>query len=267
MNANESGQIGGWEQPFNLIFLRRREEILKLVGLSNYALQSMLGLERLVRVMKKPTDEIEHAREIETLAQEEVKADFPLLHSAAAVLIWGALEAAFRDFLVRWLVSHPSSLSIPEFKNIRVRVAEYESFEGEDRMRFLLGIIEREFAASLKPGVGRFECLLRPFGIVTTISEDVRRDLNELAAVRNVIVHRASIADARLIDLCPWLGLKRGELITIGRIAFDRYVRAASDYAAAIIEAAAHVSESIPTVASQPSAAVDSGVAISNLGK
>lgn len=261
MNANESRQIDGYEyQPFELIFLRRREEILKLVGLNYYALQSMTGLERLVTVMKEPADRIEHAREIETLAQAEVKADFPLLHSAAAVLIWGALEAAFRDFFVRWLVTHPSSLSVPEFKNIRVRVAEYESFEGEDRMRFLAGVLEREFAASLKPGVGRFECLLRPLGIVPNVSKDVRRNLSELASVRNVIVHRASVADSRLLELCPWLGLKQGDLIIIGRTTFDRYERAASEYAAAVIDAAHNVSKTMPAMAPQPSVAPSGGL-------
>jgi hypothetical protein len=237
-------------EPFELIFLRRREEILKLVGLAGYALRALEGSARLTEVLKKPADAVERAREIEALAQAEVKADLPLLHSAAAVLIWGALEAAFRDFLVRWLASRPSSLAVPELNNVRVRIAEYESFSGEDRMRFLVGVLERELAATLKPGVGRFACLLKPFGIAPTTSEEMRRDLSELAAVRNVIVHRAGIADARLIELCPWLKLKRGDPVTVGHAAVERYVAAASEYAAAIIEAARMVAKSAPLVAS-----------------
>lgn len=99
-------------EPFDFIFLRRREEILKLVGLASYALRSMSGLERLTAALKKPIAEVEKAREIETLAKEEAAADFPILHSAAAVLIWGALEAAFRDFLVRWLACYPACLLV-----------------------------------------------------------------------------------------------------------------------------------------------------------
>lgn len=233
-------------EPFELIFLHRREEILRLVGLAGYALRSLEGSARLTEVLKKPADAVERAREMETSAQAEVKADLPLLHSAAAVLIWGALEAAFRDFLIRWLVSRPSSLAVAELSNIRVRIAEYESFSGEDRMRFLVGVLERELAATLKPGVGRFACLLKPFGIAPITSEEMRRDLSELAAVRNVIVHRAGVADARLIELCPWLRLERGHPVTVGRAALERYVVAASEYAAAIIEAARLVAKSAP---------------------
>lgn len=246
-------------EPFDLIFLRRREEILKLVGLAGYALRSISGLERLTAALKKPAAEVERAREIETLAKEEVAADFPILHSAAAVLMWGALEAAFRDFLVRWLTRHPAYLLVPELKNIRVRVAEYESFVGEDRTRFLVGILERELAATLKPGAGRFECLLRPFGIAPQVSDEIRRDLSELAAVRNVIVHRAGTADSRLLELCPWLKLKHGDSVTVSRTALERYVQAASHYAAAIVESAETILRSISqgSSAAQPSIAAD----------
>lgn len=246
-------------EPFEFIFLRRREQILQLVGLAGYALRSMKGYADLTDALQKPPEAVQNAREIETLALAEVKADLPLLHSSATVLIWGALEAAFRDFLTRWFVRYPSSRSVPELKNIRVRVAEYESFEGEDRMRFLVGILERELAATLKPGAGRFECLLKPFGIAPQISVDDRRDLNELAAVRNVIVHRAGIADARLIELCPWLGLRLGEFVAIDRASFERYVGASSHYAAAIIRSAQVVSKSMTSgeSAAEPSVAAE----------
>lgn len=246
-------------EPFELIFLRRREEILKLVGLTGYALRSMDGLSRLTQALKKPAEAVERAREIEELAHAEVMADLPLLHSAASVLMWGALESAFRDFLVRWLVAHPAHLTVAELNSVRVRVAEYESFSGEDRMRFLVGVLERDLGATLKPGSGRFACLLKPFGIVPSISDDIRRDLNELAAVRNVIVHRAGIADARLLELCPWLALQAGDPVTVGRPAFERYVRAASEYAAAIIDAGQIIAKSLPTreAAAQPSVAAD----------
>ena len=258
IQSNESKTDYEFE-PFDFIFLRRREEIFKLVGLAGYAIRSMGGLARLTEALKKSADAVENAREIEALARAEVAADLPILHSAAAVLIWGALEAAFRDFLVRWLARHPESLTVPELKSIRVRVAEYESFQGEDRMRFLVGVLERELAATLKPGAGRFACLLKPFGIVPIASEDVRRDLSELAAVRNVIVHRAGIADARILELCPWLGLKLGDAVAVNHIAFERFARAASEYAAAIVISATAAARSISggSSATQPSIAAD----------
>ena len=230
-------------EPFEFVFLSRRDEILKLVGLTDYALRSTHGLERLTSVLKKPNDAVEQAREIEASAQAEVDAGLPLLHGAAAVLIWGALEAAFRDFLVRWFVSHPSCLTAPEFRNVRVRVGEYEGLDGEDRMRFLVDVFERELSASLKPGAGRYTCMLKPLGIVPDISDKIRRDLNELAATRNVIVHRAGIADERFVDLCPWLGLKLGDTVAVDHSAFERFIGATSNYVIAIIESARSIAQ------------------------
>ena len=101
-------------------------------------------------------EKVERIREIETLALREVDSDFPLLHNAATVLLWGALEASFRDFLVRWLVRHSIALQVPDLRNVRVKVAEYEGLKGEDRMPYLVGILERELAASLiaPPAIG-----------------------------------------------------------------------------------------------------------------
>lgn len=225
-------------EPFEDIFLHRREQILQLVWVTSYSLRSMNGATRLNKVLGKPQEVLTEVQELEELAAREIAADLPLLHSASSVLIWGALEAACRDFLVRWLVAYPSARLINEFNNVRVRVAEYESLDGEDRMRYLVGVLERELATALKPGTGRFDCLLKPFGIHPNVTPEQRRDLSELAAVRNVIVHRAGLADARLVELCPWLLVKIGEPVIVGREAFLRYVEASSAYAAALIESA-----------------------------
>jgi len=243
---NESEEITKYEfEPFEKIFLSRREEILRLVNVSSYALRSMEGAARLSKVLKHDAEHVERVREIETMALREVESDFPMIHNAATVLLWGALEATFRDFLVRWLARYPAARQVPELRKIRVQVAEYESLEDEDRMRYLVQILERELAASLKPGTRRFDCLLKPFGIIPKIGDAERRDLNEMAAIRNVIVHRASIADERLLELCPWLGLRQGEVVHVSRVSFFRFLGAASNYAAAIVSSAESVSNAV----------------------
>jgi hypothetical protein len=100
---------------------------------------------------------------------------------------------------------------------IRVPVGEYERLDGEDRVRYLLGMIERVLGAGLKPGIGRFECLLKPLGIAPADDDEIRRDLYELAAIRNAIVHRAKLADSRLLSLCPWLPYKDGDALNVSR--------------------------------------------------
>lgn len=233
-------------EPFELIFLQRRSEILRLVGLTSYALRSLKGSARLAKVLGRSDEQVNSAHEIETLAATELKSDLPLLHSAAAVLIWGALETALRDFLVRWLVTYPSLLTRTQLKEVRIRVSEYESLTGEDRMRFLLGKLQDEFGRSSTPGVSGFASILEIFSVNVTVAPNTRRDLNELAALRNVIVHRAGVADARLRELCPWLNVNVGASVRINGSDLDRYVKSASEYAVAVIMAARDAAKTLP---------------------
>jgi hypothetical protein len=225
-------------EPFETIFLRRRDELTRLVGMTATALRGTNGLERLTRVLNKDDADVEAARRLEQAAQAELTSELPILHSAATVLIWGALETAVRDFVVRWLLQNPTSRQAAEFKNIRIRLLDYEMLDGEERMRYLLGVIEQELGAPLKPGVGRFMCLLKPLGIVPAVSDEERRTLNELAAVRNVIVHKAGIVDGRLLELCPWIPVREGEALQIGFSQFSGYVRVASFFVASIVGSA-----------------------------
>jgi hypothetical protein len=75
-------------------------------------------------------------------------------------------------------------------------------------------------------------------GIAPSLSEEHRRDLVELCAVRNVIVHRAGIVDKALRQQCPWFTSEVGEHIRVGQRRFQAYVAAASELAASIIVAA-----------------------------
>lgn len=224
-------------QPFEYIFLKRRDEIIRLVEVSSFAMASMAGLSKAEQVLNSPADKIDQAKRIEDAAAVETRAGYPLLHGAATVLLWGALETAIRDMVVRWMDRNPEALQVPELKKIRVPVADYESLRGEDRARYLLGILEREWGAALKPGVGRFRCLLKPFGINPRRDDNVVRSLNEMAAIRNVIVHRASTVDTRLIELCPWLGYREGDTVTVSGPAIRRYIHASTEYVVAIINA------------------------------
>lgn len=261
MNSEASALTEYEYEPFEKIFSSRLKQILELVWVTDSSLRHMNGAARLTEVLRKPPEAVKEMQELEDMAAKEVAADLPLLHSAASVLVWGALEAAFRDFLVRWLVVYPNARLVPEFNNVRVRVTEYESFEGEDRMRYLVGILERELAATLKPGTGRFECLLKPFGIRPQVTEQHRRDISELAAVRNVIVHRAGVADARLIQLCPWLQLAVGDHVVVGRKAFLRYVEATNFYADSLIDSARSVSQSFKSTDDAAQSIIPQGAA------
>ena len=59
-----------WELlPFENIFLERRDEILKLVGITSYALRSMGGTARLSEVLGHSEKKVKQAKELEEQAK------------------------------------------------------------------------------------------------------------------------------------------------------------------------------------------------------
>jgi len=227
-----------WEYEAFETFSKRREEIALMVYVSCYALKVLEGSTRLATVLNKTQKELDHAKTMENMALKEAENDFPLMHSTGTMLLWAALESTIRDMLVRWLVKNPRALQAKEVTNLKVRLGEYELLEGEDRMRYVVGQVEKDVGSALQPGIGRFTGLLRVFGIVPKCDEALKRDLLEMASLRHCIAHRAGSADRKLVDSCPWLKLKENDPIRISRSDFLRYLRAVSDYGLNTVEAA-----------------------------
>ena len=176
-----------------------------------------------------------HAKERADFAQREVETDFPKLHALATIAIWSSLEAFFENLAVAYLAGNPSALGLDPIKRIRVSLADYESMTHEERLLHLVDQLQQEIKTPLKQGVARFEGLLAVFGLGGEVDESVRRDLYELSHVRNVLVHRAGVADRRICAACPWLGLHLGDKVVIGHADFWKYVAAAMKYVTLIL--------------------------------
>lgn len=88
---------------------------------------------------------------------------------------------------------------------------------------------------SLHPALRGFEGLLRLIDLTGPVEDETKRTLYELGQVRNVIVHRASIADRKLVKACPWLNLSPGTKVVVTSTAFARYVNAVQDYLVALL--------------------------------
>ena len=100
-------------------------------------------------------------------------------------------------------------------------------------MRYLL--VEFERAMRRLFGVDRVEQLLQPFGLMGSVEADVKRDIREMHFVRNVIVHRASTADRRIVEGCPWMKLTIGQRIVLGTDMYIRDDKAISGYCTEIV--------------------------------
>lgn len=170
------------------------------------------------------------------LAQNEVNQGFPLLHEQAAVDIWATIEVLAKELAAAWLENYTGATQIDAVRRIRIRLADYEAMSPGERYDYLVSELERELSAALKSGVNRFETLLEPFGLSGPVDDTTKKELFELSHVRNVIVHRRGAADKKLIEACPWLGLRPGDPVKIDSDAYHRYFDAAFEYEKIVLD-------------------------------
>jgi hypothetical protein len=69
-------------------------------------------------------------------------------------------------------------------------------------------------------GIGRFELLLNVFALMPDVGPNLRCAIHETWQVRNNLVHSGGIADKRLSDACPWLGVEVGKTFVIPHIIY-----------------------------------------------
>lgn len=182
---------------------------------------SMQGIRTLRRTSGLDAD-------LTTLAANEFDKGYPLLNAHALVGLWGAFEAMIDDLLVGFLVNEPASLRNETFAKLKIPQA-VRVLEKDEQMRWL--IAKFRLTIGKRRGVDRVELLLTPFGLSGAVDADIKQEILGMHHIRNVLVHRASIADRRVVEGCPWLHLTVGEPILVNidmfktfSSAMDRYV-------------------------------------------
>lgn len=164
------------------------------------------------------------------IAREEIANRFPLIYGQAAVGLWALLEATMLNIASGWIHYNKDSLEIESIAKIKVRLGEYEKLSGMERCEYIVDQLERDIGGVSKQGVRRFESLLGLFYQTERLPEQVTKYLYELSQVRNVILHRAYVADDTLVKSCPWLKLHTGKKIKVTDEMLHRYYRAAGLY-------------------------------------
>jgi hypothetical protein len=168
-------------------------------------------------------------------SQNERSQGFPLLHAYTLVSAWGALEAGIEDMLVGILLNEQEVLASDELAKIKIPLGTFELLNKEERMRLLLAEIPRAQRAGLTQGIGAFENVLKVFSLDGPVEDGIKKDLWEFNHVRNVIVHRASRADSRLIQACPSMNLTVGDPIVLTHERYRDYIQAVAGYIQTIV--------------------------------
>lgn len=242
-NRDKKSSVPKWAtEPFRN-FIDQTVRLDQLLHLSVNGISMLRGVPKIVKVLAEIEDEsgeeaherFESAKREAELAYREVNEGFPLLHAQTTIALWSALEATIRLFVTRWLQNYKQAMEVEAIQKLRVRIGEYECLEGEERFFYILNRLEQELAAPLKTGITRFELLLEPFGLSGPVDEDVRRNLFELNQVRNILVHRSGFADRRLVDSCPWLKLRVGDMVKVNHEMTVHYFQSVMKYATELI--------------------------------
>jgi hypothetical protein len=160
-------------------------------------------------------ENLRKAKESAAFAEKESQAGFPFLHESALVGLWGAMEAMVEDLVVALLLNEPELLQREQFAKIKISLGDYESLDKEERVRYLVSELRRNLRTTQRQGINAFESLLECVNLSGAVPEPARKSLWELSHLRNVIVHRRSLADRSLVSACPSLGLKIGERVKI----------------------------------------------------
>lgn len=162
-------------------------------------------------------------------AKTEVDAGFATLNGTFIVSFWALLEAFVGDLLASILLEQPDALSETEYRKIKIGLLDFQQLDERDRM----GVVVREIRSRLSPpkfGVDEFEALLTLVSFGGTLDAELRRTLNELCALRNVILHKGGRVDWKFRSACPWSNRVIGEIAKITNEDFDRFYSAVVDY-------------------------------------
>jgi hypothetical protein len=232
-------------------FLECWEACDRLVRMSMQGISMLRGVPRIIEVLEKVQPSIESANEAlatatdsgrvlsrlekaraqAEFAQEECDNGFPLLHAHTLMGLWGSFEAAIEDMVVGILSNEPELLKRSVIGKVRMSVAEYETLEKDERMRAVLGEIQRNLGSGVKEGgLGTFEGVLEKIGLAGPVPADLAKTMWEIQNVRNCLVHRSGVADRRLITNCPWLNLRIGDSVVVKHDTLSAYSAGMCEY-------------------------------------
>ena len=175
------------------------------------------------------------------------------LHGLAAVYVWASLEANVNTFMANWLVWCGDASRIEAVRKLKIELGTYDAMSHEERREYVLLKLSEQLKAPLKVGINRFESVLHELGLEGSVDREVAKTLYELSVVRNVIAHRAGVADRRFCEACPWFKLEVGDHLILTRAQIHAYIDAANEYATTLsIRAGEQYGKFSPEVAGEP---------------
>lgn len=167
-------------------------------------------------------------------ATAEYECGSPNVYAHHSVALWGALESTAEQIAINHMLVVPDASAIVA-SAVPTLSGKMAGGSAEDARQ----VYRRwEFKTNVKDPVGKRIEILSAFGHSAIISDDETRDLNELAELRHVLVHRNGVVDGQFIEKCGWTSWKVGDKVHLGEVETRRYFDAAGKFATALINGA-----------------------------
>ena len=145
------------------------------------------------------------------------EANLQSLYSQSIVYFWATLESLIDGFIAFLVKFDPSLMASEKFNKIKTPMAEIYGLKNDRKADYLSDLIISKLECNKKLGVLRFECLLAPFGLSGKVTKEHQKNILAIHQLWNCILHNSSVADARLVNACPWLDYAIGDKIYISR--------------------------------------------------
>lgn len=173
---------------------------------------------------------IKHAEDIEAFSKIEAEHGYPYLYSLASIKIWSILESGVDDLAIECIKSLDKCADIELIRGLKGPLLEFLDASEDDKNEFLIAELKIAVKAQFKPGIAKFEALLKPLGLGGEVADIVSKVFIELVQTRNLIVHKKGIVDKKFITACPWVNIKLGDKIFLTRNIYLKYLNAAFWY-------------------------------------
>jgi hypothetical protein len=213
-----------------------------------YELQQTLKREkqRLAAAPNDPTGPIDPSGELQALweraelARAELASGHPALNAQALISMNSALDALVEEFVPAMRDLRVRAITAEAIQRAEENVPEVgEQLTPELREKLLEALRNERTLPKLKQlrgsGIERYEARLHQAGLGAPddrpIPEDLDQALQELGALRDVLVHRAGRVDERAREQAPSLRYEDGELVRISDDEYRTYSAAVRCYA------------------------------------
>lgn len=220
-----------WVHSLTIVGLRSIINRHEAFALYDAAIREMLKLNLdVIKEMDEAEDKTMLSMEtaFAEQAHREVSNEFPILNSQTAVSVWSTIECFVEDVLVAWLANDPEFVNSERVGKIKIQYSDYHRMSESELNYLVISELQRDLPRGHE--IERFESLLALAGLPGNLDAEVKRDLIELGHVRNVLLHRRGIADAKFVQACPWLNIKVGERVKINSDTAQRYLLAGGSY-------------------------------------